>query len=208
MRPRFLIFSCCASQTLTSTAACCTLSAVHRRDRCHHSQKGKCSTGNGEANSCTISNLHGRYLISHFLPNFIPLIVSQIAELSWDKTDNKPVIVIGASNRPDSLDPALRRAGRFDHEICLGVPDEEARAKFVPFVYTNFLQLDHTQDPSCAMLQVATRWRFRFHRLWKSHARICRSGPISFDECSRHHCRQENLQTTLRRNVSAHGRNF
>jgi ribosome biogenesis ATPase len=29
------------------------------------------------------------------------------------------------------LDPALRRAGRFDHEICMGVPDEEARAQFV-----------------------------------------------------------------------------
>ena len=36
-------------------------------------------------------------------------------------------MVIGATNRPDSLDPALRRAGRFDHEITLGVPDEEGR---------------------------------------------------------------------------------
>jgi ATP-dependent 26S proteasome regulatory subunit len=52
-------------------------------------------------------------------------------DLSWENTDNKPVIVIGATNRPDSLDPALRRAGRFDHEISMGVPDEEARAKFV-----------------------------------------------------------------------------
>ena len=48
-------------------------------------------------------------------------------ELSWDKTDNKPVMVIGATNRPDSLDAALRRAGRFDHEITMGVPDEDAR---------------------------------------------------------------------------------
>lgn len=52
-------------------------------------------------------------------------------EISWDKTDNKPIIVMGASNRPDSLDPALRRAGRFDHEISMGVPDEEARAKIL-----------------------------------------------------------------------------
>ncbi|TFK73222.1 AAA-domain-containing protein [Pluteus cervinus] len=52
-------------------------------------------------------------------------------DMSWDKNDNKPVIVIGATNRPDSLDAALRRAGRFDHEISMGVPDEEARAQIL-----------------------------------------------------------------------------
>ncbi|KDR78706.1 hypothetical protein GALMADRAFT_223961 [Galerina marginata CBS 339.88] len=52
-------------------------------------------------------------------------------DMSWEKTDNKPIIVIGATNRPDSLDPALRRAGRFDHEISMGVPDDEARAKIL-----------------------------------------------------------------------------
>uniref|UniRef100_A0ABM5FNF9 Nuclear valosin-containing protein-like isoform X1 n=1 Tax=Pogona vitticeps TaxID=103695 RepID=A0ABM5FNF9_9SAUR len=45
-------------------------------------------------------------------------------------TDSK-VLVIGATNRPDSLDPALRRAGRFDREICLGIPDEAAREKIL-----------------------------------------------------------------------------
>ncbi len=39
------------------------------------------------------------------------------------------VMVIGATNRPDSLDPALRRAGRFDREIAMGIPDEAARKK-------------------------------------------------------------------------------
>ncbi|KAI0246795.1 P-loop containing nucleoside triphosphate hydrolase protein [Lactifluus subvellereus] len=52
-------------------------------------------------------------------------------ELSWEKTDNKPVMVIGATNRPDALDPALRRAGRFDHEIGMTVPDDEARAQIL-----------------------------------------------------------------------------
>ncbi|KAI6108900.1 P-loop containing nucleoside triphosphate hydrolase protein [Pisolithus croceorrhizus] len=52
-------------------------------------------------------------------------------DMSWEKNDNKPVMVIGATNRPDSLDAALRRAGRFDHEVSMGVPDEEARQKIL-----------------------------------------------------------------------------
>ncbi|KAF0984248.1 hypothetical protein FDP41_007425 [Naegleria fowleri] len=40
-------------------------------------------------------------------------------DLTLDKTSGKAVIVIGATNRPDSLDNALRRAGRFDREISL-----------------------------------------------------------------------------------------
>ncbi|NXP20788.1 NVL protein, partial [Scytalopus superciliaris] len=46
-------------------------------------------------------------------------------------TATTQVLVIGATNRPDSLDPALRRAGRFDREICLGIPDEGAREKIL-----------------------------------------------------------------------------
>src|SRR5207244_12232894 len=37
------------------------------------------------------------------------------------------IVVIGATNRPDALDPALRRPGRFDREIEIGIPDEESR---------------------------------------------------------------------------------
>ncbi|KAJ3127552.1 hypothetical protein HK098_006230 [Nowakowskiella sp. JEL0407] len=52
-------------------------------------------------------------------------------DLTLEKTNNKPVLIIGATNRPDSLDPALRRAGRFDREIAMGVPDEIARFKIL-----------------------------------------------------------------------------
>ncbi|KAI3938791.1 hypothetical protein MKW98_011943 [Papaver atlanticum] len=41
------------------------------------------------------------------------------------------VLVIGATNRPEALDPALRRPGRFDQEIALGIPDENARAEIL-----------------------------------------------------------------------------
>ena len=41
------------------------------------------------------------------------------------------VTVIGATNRPDAIDTALRRAGRFDREIMLGIPDEAARGRIL-----------------------------------------------------------------------------
>lgn len=52
-------------------------------------------------------------------------------EMALEKTGGKPVIIIAATNRPDSLDPALRRAGRFNKEINLGVPNEHAREKIL-----------------------------------------------------------------------------
>ncbi|XP_071386690.1 ATPase family AAA domain-containing protein 2-like [Centroberyx affinis] len=41
------------------------------------------------------------------------------------------VVVIGATNRPDSVDPALRRPGRFDREFLFGLPDREARGEIL-----------------------------------------------------------------------------
>lgn len=52
-------------------------------------------------------------------------------DMALEKTGGKPVIILAATNRPDSLDPALRRAGRFNKEINLGVPNEEARDKIL-----------------------------------------------------------------------------
>ncbi|MFD1514149.1 AAA family ATPase [Halomarina rubra] len=45
-----------------------------------------------------------------------------------DIESNTDVIVVGATNRPDAIDPALRRSGRFDREIEIGVPDRDERA--------------------------------------------------------------------------------
>jgi ribosome biogenesis ATPase len=52
-------------------------------------------------------------------------------DLAMEKTDGKPVIVMAATNRPDSLDPALRRGGRFDKEINLTVPSEPVREQIL-----------------------------------------------------------------------------
>lgn len=51
------------------------------------------------------------------------------------------VLVIGATNRPDALDPALRRVGRFDHEISLGIPDRKARCHILNIICRN-LRID------------------------------------------------------------------
>ena len=61
--------------------------------------------------------------------------------------------VIGATNRPDSIDAALRRAGRFDREISLGIPDEAARARILA---TLSLDLRVGEDVSWTGLARAT----------------------------------------------------
>ncbi|CAH2058899.1 unnamed protein product [Thlaspi arvense] len=68
---------------------------------------------------------------------------------SDDVAGSKPghVIVIGATNRPDALDPALRRSLRFDKEICLDVPDEKAREEIFSLITRN-LSLESTLDCS------------------------------------------------------------
>lgn len=65
--------------------------------------------------------------------------------LSLENTGGKPVLIIGATNRPDALDSALRRAGRFDREICLGIPDEDARERILQ-VLSQKMKLDGAFD--------------------------------------------------------------
>ncbi len=54
-------------------------------------------------------------------------VVAQLLSLMDGLNERKNVIVIGSTNRPEALDMALRRPGRFDREIELGVPDNEGR---------------------------------------------------------------------------------
>ncbi|CAF3236168.1 unnamed protein product [Rotaria socialis] len=56
------------------------------------------------------------------------------------------VVIIGSTNRPDSLDPALRRAGRFDHEISLGIPNEIERRRILTMMCRKLTSLDATFD--------------------------------------------------------------
>ncbi|MDN5373247.1 MAG: transitional endoplasmic reticulum ATPase [Methanothermobacter sp.] len=58
-------------------------------------------------------------------------IVAQLLTLMDGLKSRGQVVVIGATNRPDALDPALRRPGRFDREIEIGVPDREERKEIL-----------------------------------------------------------------------------
>ena len=54
-------------------------------------------------------------------------VVAQLLALMDGLTERGNVIVLGATNRPESVDPALRRPGRFDREVEISVPNEEGR---------------------------------------------------------------------------------
>ena len=54
-------------------------------------------------------------------------VVAQLLSLMDGMGSRGNVIVIGATNRPNAIDPALRRPGRFDREIEIGVPDKAGR---------------------------------------------------------------------------------
>ncbi|MFC7223267.1 CDC48 family AAA ATPase [Halalkalicoccus sp. GCM10025322] len=58
-------------------------------------------------------------------------VVAQLLSLMDGLEERGQVIVIGATNRVDAIDPALRRGGRFDREIEIGVPDKEGRREIL-----------------------------------------------------------------------------
>ncbi|WP_313694857.1 AAA family ATPase [Halorarum halobium] len=72
-------------------------------------------------------------------------VVGQLLSLMDGLDARKDVIVIGATNRVDALDPALRRGGRFDREIEIGVPGEAGRREILE-VHTRRMPLAEDVD--------------------------------------------------------------
>lgn len=72
-------------------------------------------------------------------------IVSQLLTLMDGMKPMANIIVLGATNRPNSVDPALRRFGRFDREIEIGVPDDIGRLE-VLMIHTKNMNLDEDVD--------------------------------------------------------------
>merc|ERR1712196_686046 len=73
-------------------------------------------------------------------------IVSQMLTLMDGPKQRANVVVIGATNRPNTIDPALRRFGRFDREIDIGVPDEIGRLEVLQ-IHTRQMKLSDDVDP-------------------------------------------------------------
>ncbi|MDH3676744.1 MAG: CDC48 family AAA ATPase [Nitrosopumilus sp.] len=72
-------------------------------------------------------------------------IVSQLLTLLDGMKSRGKVIVIAATNRPDSIDPALRRPGRLDREIEIGIPDAEGRYEILS-IHTRGMPIDDNVD--------------------------------------------------------------
>ena len=72
-------------------------------------------------------------------------IVSQLLTLMDGMKSRGKVVVIAATNRPDSIDPALRRPGRFDREIEIGIPDDEGRYEILS-IHTRGMPIDEKVD--------------------------------------------------------------
>jgi len=72
-------------------------------------------------------------------------VVAQLLALMDGLAGRGQVIVIGASNRPDDIDEALRRPGRFDREIVIGVPDKQGRLEILQ-IHTRSMPLEENLD--------------------------------------------------------------
>jgi len=71
--------------------------------------------------------------------------VAQLLTLMDGLKTRGQVVVIGATNRVDALDPAIRRPGRFDREIEIGVPDKDGRNEVLQ-IHTRGMPLDEKVD--------------------------------------------------------------
>jgi transitional endoplasmic reticulum ATPase len=72
-------------------------------------------------------------------------LVAQLLTLMDGLEARQNTVVIAATNRPEAIDEALRRPGRFDREIVVGVPDERGRREIMG-IHTRGMPLGHTVD--------------------------------------------------------------
>jgi transitional endoplasmic reticulum ATPase len=72
-------------------------------------------------------------------------VVSQLLTLMDGIKARSNVVVMAATNRPNSIDPALRRFGRFDREVDIGIPDPIGRLEILR-IHTKNMKLTDDVD--------------------------------------------------------------
>ncbi|MFN3527878.1 MAG: AAA family ATPase, partial [Candidatus Altarchaeaceae archaeon] len=82
-------------------------------------------------------------------------VVAQLLTLMDGLKERKNIIVIGATNRPDDIDPALRRPGRFDREIEIGVPDKNGR-KEILMIHTRGMPFEDEKNKEALLDEIAS----------------------------------------------------
>jgi len=92
-------------------------------------------------------------------------VVSQLLLLMDGYKSRSNVIVMAAANKPDSIDPALRRFGRFDREIYIGLPDSTDRLEILqihtkPMQLSDDVHLEQVSKGATSLSHTAERHRF------------------------------------------------
>ncbi|KAI1707433.1 ATPase family associated with various cellular activities (AAA) domain-containing protein [Ditylenchus destructor] len=81
-------------------------------------------------------------------------IVSQLLTLMDGMKQRAHIVVMAATNRPNSLDPALRRFGRFDREIDIGIPDTIGRLEILR-IHTKNMKLDDDELNGLKLVEIS-----------------------------------------------------
>ena len=84
--------------------------------------------------------------------------------------ENTGIIILAATNRPDVLDPALLRPGRFDRQIVIGMPDIKGREEIF-LVHSRNKPLDSSVDTKILVMPADVSLVERFFRLVKTRIR-------------------------------------
>lgn len=98
-------------------------------------------------------------------------VVAQLLTLLDGLEERGEIVVIGATNIPDALDPALRRPGRFDREINFGIPDKNARKEI--------LQIHTTKMPLAKDVDLDELVRLSHGYVGADLAALCREAAMS-----------------------------
>ena len=89
--------------------------------------------------------------------------MSQLLTLMDGMKARSNVVVMAATNRPNSIDPALRRFGRFDREVDIGIPDPTGRLEILR-IHTKNMKL--ADDVDLEQVSQITLVQFKQYLMW------------------------------------------